>query len=220
MPAPLKARDLPPISPARISPPILSRVFLRPRLQRLFEQNEDKKLVLIIGQAAQGKTTAAAWYFQNTPRPSVWINLDPGDSDPVNLFYLLVQAIKARLPETDLTHLFSLPSGSMGPRDALSRYRGWASPLLETLKQPLQIFLDGLDRLSAKAEAFRLLQILIEEESSPLRFILLSRSYPSLSLEFQNLKMGRQALILENEDLAFSSQEIKQFFKEIHGLSS
>ncbi len=107
----------------------------------------------------------------------------------------------------------------MGPRDTLSRYREWVSLLLEALKQPLQIFLDGLDRLAAKAEAFRLLQILIEERSPFLRFILLSRSYPPLSLEFQNLKMSRQALILENEDLAFTSQEIKQFFKDIHGLS-
>ena len=216
---PPNAGDLPPVSPAKISPPALPRVFPRPRLQTLLEQNEDKKLVLIIGQAAQGKTTAAAWYFQNTLRPSVWINLDPGDSDPVNLFYLLVQAIKARLPETDLTHLFSLPSGSMGPRDALSRYRGWAALLLKTLNQPLQIFLDGLDRLSVEAEAFRLLQVLIEEESSPLRFILLSRSYPPLGFEFQKLKVGRRALILENEDLAFSSREIEQFFQEIHGLS-
>ena len=219
MTSPPNAGDLPPVSPARISPPALPRVFPRPRLQTLLEQNEDKKLVLIIGQAAQGKTTAAAWYFQNTLRPSIWINLDPGDSDPVNLFYLLVQAIKARLPETDLTHLFALPSGSMGPRDALSRYRGWAALLLKTLNQPLQIFLDGLDRLSVEAEAFRLLQVLIEEESSPLRFILLSRSYPPLGFEFQKLKVGRRALILENEDLAFSSREIEQFFQEIHGLS-
>jgi LuxR family maltose regulon positive regulatory protein len=74
----------------KIAPPNLAKIIPRPRILDFFEQNIDKKLILIVGQAAQGKsTTAASWYFHNGQRPSVWINLGPEDSDPVNFFYLL-----------------------------------------------------------------------------------------------------------------------------------
>lgn len=103
------AKSLPP-SLAKITPPSLHKILTRFRLQEVFEKNEDKKLVLIIGQAAQGKSTVAASYFQNSSRPSAWVNLGREDSDPVNFFYLLVQAVQRTFPERDLRPLLSIPS--------------------------------------------------------------------------------------------------------------
>jgi LuxR family transcriptional regulator, maltose regulon positive regulatory protein len=219
MPPTYKAADFPPVSPSKLSPPALPKILARPRLQTLFEQNEDKKLVLIIGQAAQGKTTAAAWYFQNTMKPSVWINLDPGDSDPVNFFYLLVNAVAAQLKEEDTKQLLSLPSQRLGPRECRYHYREWAAALFNTFNRPFHLFLDGLDRLDPRADSFGFLQALVEEMPPGIRLVLTSRGYPPLPFEFQKLKMGRQALVLENEDLAFRPQEIKQYFYSLQGLS-
>jgi ATP/maltotriose-dependent transcriptional regulator MalT len=74
------------LSLSKISPPVPSKILLRPRLLELIKKNEDKKLILIIGQAAQGKSTnAAAWYSTSTQRSSCWINLAPEDSDPVTV---------------------------------------------------------------------------------------------------------------------------------------
>jgi len=219
MPPPNKAADFPPVSPSKLSPPALPKILARSRLQTLFEQNEDKKLVLIIGQAAQGKTTAAAWYFQNSQRPSVWINLGPEDSDPVNLFHLLVSAVAAQVKEVDINSLHSLPSQRLGPRESRYNYREWAAALFKTFDRPFQLFLDGLDRLDPKADSFGFLQALVEALPPLVRLLLTARAYPPLSFEFQTLKMGRQALLLQNEDLAFSPPEIKQFFRELHGLS-
>ena len=70
---------------SKISPPASSKILPRPRLLDLFKKNKDKKLILIIGQAAQGKSTLAAWYFRESKRPSIWINLGPEDSDPVTV---------------------------------------------------------------------------------------------------------------------------------------
>ncbi len=85
MPSPEKAAKGFPLSFSKISPPAPSKIILRPRLLELFEKNEDKKLILITGQAAQGKSTLAALYFRETKRPSIWINLGPEDSDPVRV---------------------------------------------------------------------------------------------------------------------------------------
>jgi LuxR family transcriptional regulator, maltose regulon positive regulatory protein len=219
MPPTNKAADFPPVSSSKLSPPALPRILARSRLQKLFEQNEDKKLVLIIGQAGQGKTTAAASYFQNAQRPSVWINLGPEDSDPVNLFHLLVSAVAAQVKEEDIDTLHSLPSQRLGPRESRYHYREWAAALFQSFDRPFQLFLDGLDRLDPKADSFGFLQALVEALPPLVRLVLTARAYPPLSFEFQTLKMGRQALLLQNEDLAFSPSEIKQFFQELHGLS-
>jgi LuxR family transcriptional regulator, maltose regulon positive regulatory protein len=50
------------------------------------------------------------------------------------------------------------------------------------------------------------------------KYILTSRTYPPSSFAFQNLKMGRQALLLKNDDLAFSPEEIQRYAKDCQGL--
>ena len=119
----------------------------------------------------------------------------------------------------DLRPLRDLPSQALGPREGTYFYREWVGALFAALDQPLEIFIDGLDRLSLEAEAFRLLQVMIEETPPSVRIILLSRGYPPFSLDFQSLKMGQRALILSNEDLAFTVPEIREYFKEIHDFS-
>lgn len=204
---------------SKICPPDLSKIIPRPRLEKIFEKNDDKKLILIIGQAAQGKsTTAATWYFQKNNFSSVWINLDQEDSDPVNLFYLLVQTLHHEKKEKTIEALLALPSHTFGPKGGLYRYREWASAIYKTFHEPVQVFFDGLDRLLPEAESFHFIQVLIEKMPPAFKYILTSRAYPPLSLEFQNLKMGRQALLLKNEDLAFTPEEIQRYAKECQGL--
>ena len=113
----------------------------------------------------------------------------------------------------------ALPSRTFGPRDNLYRYQEWASAIYETFNGPVQVFFDGLDRLAPEAESFHFIQVLIEKMPPAFTYILTSRGYPPLSLEFQNLKMGQQALLLKNEDLAFTPEEIKRYAQECHGLS-
>jgi LuxR family transcriptional regulator, maltose regulon positive regulatory protein len=203
----------------KISPPELPKILLRPRLRDFFEQNEDKNLLLIIGQAAQGKTTLAASCFQNSGRPSGWINLDQEDSDPVNLFYLLVRALRHRLGGEGAEAILSLPVQSRGLQEDLFRYRDWAAALFKIFPQTFQIVFDGLDRLTPQAESFRFFQVLIETLPPSCRFILLSRYDPPFTENFHDPRMACQTLMLNNADLAFSPPEIKQYFKEFHGLS-
>ena len=172
-------------------PPALSKILPRPRLQEIFEKNIDKKLILIIGQPAQGKSTAAAaWYSQRNGRSSIWINLDHEDSDPVHLFYLLVQALHQDRKEKEIKTLLALPSQAFGPRDSLHRYRKWASAIYEIFNGPVKVFFDGLDRLGPQAESFHFIQVLIEKMPPAFNYILISREYPPQNLKFQNLKMG------------------------------
>jgi len=111
----------------------------------LIEQNKDKKLLLILGQAAQGKSTLAASYVHNLEIPSAWVNLSEEDSDPVNLFYSMALSLQHVLNDVDLSPVLSYPSVSMGPRLEIPLYREWINAIFERISVPIQIVLDGLD---------------------------------------------------------------------------
>jgi LuxR family maltose regulon positive regulatory protein len=207
------------ISTSKITPPHLPNVLYRPRLLDLLKKNQDKKLILILGQAAQGKSTLAASYVKGSKIPSAWMNLDGGDSNPMNLFYLIVYSLQYVLKDTDLDDLFSYSMVSSESRSEIPPFREWTQCIFEQITSPICIVMDGLDRLSSDALAFEFLQALIENSPPNVRFIMLSREIPPLPLEFQSLKMRQEAFILRNEDLAFTQEEIRTFFHEIRKIS-
>jgi len=199
---------------SKIIPPSLPKILYRPRLQNLLEKRKDKKLTLILGQAAQGKTTLVASFVKTSKTPSAWLNLGKEDSDPFNLFYSLIQSLKYVLPGIDFSHLLSHPLGRMAAGAEIPLFRDWVRSLCELISSPLQIILDGLDRFSDDAPAFKLIRILVEDAPPNIHLILLSRAMPPLSLEFQDLRIKQEAWVLANEELALTRNEIREFFKK------
>jgi LuxR family transcriptional regulator, maltose regulon positive regulatory protein len=187
------------------------RIIQRSRLINLLASNRDKKLILILGQAAQGKTTLAASYLTHHSQPHIWINLAAEDSDPVTLFYKLIQALQSAFQEKDLSALLDLPSQTMSPRPENLLYRGWIQATLKSTPAPLLLILDGLDRLPNQAPSRVFLQALIEEIPMGVQLFLLSRERPPLNIE--RWQMSQEAFTLTNEDLAFSFDEVTAFLR-------
>ena len=205
---------------SKITPPYLPKILYRPRLVNLIEENKNKKLILILGQAAQGKTTLAASYGTTSETPFAWMSLDKDESDSASLFHLTVQSLQQVLRDLDFSHLLSPPPPQItGPREEIPLYREWVQSIFKVVSIPVQIVMDGLDRLSTTASGFRFLQVLVEDSPASAHLILLSREIPPPVLEFQHLKIRQQALVLTNEDLAFTQEEIKGFFKKVRGIS-
>ena len=207
------------VSISKIAPPYLPKILHRSRLHDLLEKNKDKKLILILGQAAQGKTTLVASYVKTLKIPSAWMTLDKEDSDPFNLFHLIVLSLQHSLKDIDFSPLLSFPFGTLGPGLEGPLFRQWAQSLFELISPPIQIVMDGLDRLSPDAPVFKFLQVLVEEAPAHIHLIMLSREMPPLSMEFQHLKIRREALILTNEELAFTPNEINEFLQKIQRIS-
>jgi ATP/maltotriose-dependent transcriptional regulator MalT len=143
---------------SKITPPYLPKILYRPRLVNLIEENKDKKLILILGQAAQGKTTLAASYGKTSEMPFAWVSLDKDESDPINLFHLTVQSLQHTLKEINFSPLLSYPLQIMGPRDENPLYREWTQSIFKEVSIPVQIVIDGLDRLSTTAPGFKFLR--------------------------------------------------------------
>jgi LuxR family maltose regulon positive regulatory protein len=200
---------------AKITPPHLptKRILARPRLTDILKQHQDNRLLLILGQAAQGKSTLAAFHVGASDLPTAWINLGPEDSDPVNLFYLLVQSLQQVLPETDLSTVLTYPSLMMGPREEVPLYRDWVLAIFALIPTPVQVVFDGLDRLAPEAPAHVFLQVLLDHAPPGLHLIMLSRELPPLQIH--DLQLRREAYLLTNQELAFTRQETGEFFRTV-----
>jgi LuxR family maltose regulon positive regulatory protein len=207
----------PAVSVSKITPPRLPQVLHRRRLIKRLEKNKGKRLVLMLGQAAQGKSTLAASYLATSKTPCAWVNLTKDDSDPANLYYSIVHALQRVMKDRDLSELLSYPSVSMGPREETPLYREWTQAVFEHISASIQIVLDALDRLSPDASSLKLLQVMVSEAPPHIHLFLLSREVPFIEIE--ELKIKQEALVLNNEDLAFSLDEVKAFFREIKGIS-
>jgi len=197
----------------KVSPPKLSSVIPRPRLFQRLNQNDDKQLIFILGQAAQGKSTLAASYFEKLNIKPAWINLSEEDSDPVNFFHALISALEAAVKSVDFSAIKEYPAISAGPRDEIALYRDWLQSIFSLVSDPIHIVMDGLDRLYADAASHRFLQKLVEEKPSNVIVWILSRTAASFKLE--RLKITQKMVLLDNQELSFTKDEIKIYFKKI-----
>lgn len=206
------------INISRIKPPQLPRIALRSRLYERLKAHSDKRVIFITGQAAQGKSTLAAAHVQSSGELTAWITLTPGDSDALNLFLVWIQSLQQALPGQDLSDLLAYPA-AMRPRADIPLYTDWIQAALRLIEPPprLCVVLDGLDRLAPDASALRFLQVLVQEAPPWMRLFILSRELPAFSVE--QMQISREALVLYNDDLAFTPDEVQRYFNDLHGIA-
>lgn len=198
--------------------PDLARTISRPRLIERVIAATTARVILITGQAAQGKSTLAANIARLDGPTGVWMHLDASDSDPVNFFRLLVQALKTARPGLDVSPYLKTPGISLGPQSGPDRIVEQAGIFIQSVmaKAPVRLVLDGLDGLAENSDSLSLVRRIHDVIFPPSGMVLVSRGRPPLALE--NQRMRQEMLVLDNAALAFSNEEITRFFLELHGL--
>jgi len=210
---PVNPQEIPTHLLSRITPPHLERALDRTRLIDFIDKNLHHKIILILGQAAQGKSTLAASYVRKAGCPWAWINMGLHESDPANLFQTLTQAVYYATKTPQLMEILKYPGIAMGIREERFLYREWLQALTGHITGPLLVVLDGLDRLAPKAPSHGLIEVFMEILPSGIKLILTSRETPPI--EIQKLKINQKLSVLENEDLAFTQAETGDFFRHI-----
>ncbi len=171
------------------------------------------KVVLLLGQAAQGKTTLAAAYIDTVDSPVAWIDLDRAAADPANLYYLLVRALDHADLLREPDRFLEKPVLALGPGEGAARWQARLQALFVGWQAEGLLVIDGLEHLPRASASFDLLQTLLDHQPIGLRLLLLSRREPRL--KFQQLSVRRQALVIPNAELAFTPTEIETFFKQV-----
>jgi LuxR family transcriptional regulator, maltose regulon positive regulatory protein len=195
------------------TPPQLPLIVARPRLLKRLDTRPAPKLILLLGQAAQGKTTLAAAYLQTQQIPVAWIDLDGTAADPANFYYLLVRALETTGLLGNPTPFLDNPVLALGAGDGIQRWRARLRALVDHWDGDGILVIDGLERIPRTSAGVDLLQTLLDHLPDGLRIILLSQSEPRL--RFQHLRLRRQAMMITNRELAFSKEEIAAFFDQV-----
>ncbi len=195
---------------SKFTPPALPPLVERRGLFRRLHAGRDRRVVLILGQPAQGKSTLVAAYTAAAGIPTAWLHLDRKAADARTCFNLLGHAL-TRLSK-DSTPL-GYPNGSKPAKVSGRKEIRWQErlePLMACIAAPAAIVLDGIDRLGPQAGALELIATLVAVVPNGVQIHLISRRPPPLKL--QRLRIRRQLMTLENADLAFDSEEIRLFF--------
>src|SRR5919202_5745419 len=79
-------------------PPPRPNVVLRSRLITRLNAGLHRKLTLVVAPAGFGKTTLVSAWLADCGRPSAWLSLDEGDSDPARFLTYLVAALQTIAP--------------------------------------------------------------------------------------------------------------------------
>src|SRR6185503_1903538 len=95
-------------------PPPPPKVVLRPRLIERLDETASVRgtpsVTLISAPAGFGKTTLVSEWVAHGGRPTAWLSLDEGDSDPTRFLTYLVAALRTIAPTLGEGVLEVLPS--------------------------------------------------------------------------------------------------------------
>lgn len=200
---------------SKYSVPKLPAVVSRLRLIERLHDDPDRHLILVIGQAAQGKTTLVADFLATQDLPAAWLHLDPKDGDSANFYHNLIRALSHALPKSSLDEFTEQAHVAMGASEAIVRYEALLGSIWRRLPDNIHMVLDGLEQLSAKASSWSLIQRMVDLTADRGRLLVLSRQMPRIKLQQQ--VMGRTLLTLDNEELAFTLEEVSAYFEVVHG---
>jgi len=198
------------MNPTSTIPAAPLHILDRDRLMNRLLSWEDRKLVIIHGQAGQGKTTLAASYVRTLACPSLWHTMGPAEIDPYLFLGSLGQTIRNARP----SRTAGLPAlqdrhGIDGP---LPDAEAWVRQALSSPPGPSLFVIDDCHHASSSPSLLRILQTLIDRTPPQVRFILLTRT--RLDLQVARLRTSQLMGELTNEDLTFNASEVHDLFTQ------
>ena len=198
----------------KILPPRPVNILERERLINRLRAWEDKKLVIIHGQAGQGKSTLAAGYVGTLASPSVWYNIDLEDDNPAVFLSCLGQAIQRACPGR-VPKLPLIPQNRYGGGGMYQGIGRWIGQVFGNLPPQSLIVFDDYN-ISSPLTLQHILKALMEFTPPHIRFMLISRTQPEL--EIARLRAKRIVGEITGDDLKFSDPEVRDLFGSVFGM--
>ena len=194
------------------SPPPLPKSVLRPRLLEQLNEGLHSKLTLISAPAGFGKTTLVSEWLADCERPTAWLSLGDGDSDPTSFLTYLVAALRGVAATLGEGVGAALESPQPPPSEAI------LTTLINEMSAVPDAFilvLDDYHVIDAKP-VDKALSFLLEHLPPQLHLIIITREDPPLPLA--RLRARGQLTELRAADLRFTHPEATEFLKGVMGL--
>jgi LuxR family transcriptional regulator, maltose regulon positive regulatory protein len=159
-------------------PPPRANAVLRPRLVEQLNDGLHRKLTLISAPAGFGKTTLVSEWIAGSDRPTAWLSLDAGDSDPIRFLGYFVTALQT-VDKTLGQGLLALLASPQPPRT-----EAMLTTLLNDITASAKNFmfvLDDYHLIDAKA-VDTMLVFLLEHLPPQMHLVITTREDPQLPL--------------------------------------
>ncbi len=189
------------MKPTPESGPLPSAIVQRPRLHRLLAGVAAPGIVTVCARAAQGKSTLIADYLQSTAKRACWVQLGPADADPNHFVGHLIECVANGCSRG--SRATAVSRQKTGPE----RIGG----ILAGLPPDIHLVLDGWHRMGVSSQTRQWIDAIVA--ARPPRGCTYFLSRENLPLALQRHRMRRQALVLGDQDLDFTEDEIVAFFQ-------
>ena len=196
---------------AKLTPPRLPAVLMRPRLFRLLDRARRQPVVWITAPPGYGKTTLVASYLKTRKLNTLWYQVDEGDADIATFFHYLGLAAQQAAPR----HTRPLPNLTPEYLLGLPTFtRSFFQTLCKRLKSAAVLVLDNYQLVPADSKLHEVVQWAIEALPPGMRLIVLSRARPPAALA--RSQANQVIEVVAKEALQLTDSETKAVVR-LHG---
>ena len=188
---------------------------IRSRVLERLEAGRVRPLTLVSAPAGYGKSiTVSSWLETCTDWPSVWLSLDPDDSDLRQFLHYFLATVQRAFPGAceqtqGLIHSHQLPS--------LATLTASLSNGLDAIASPFILVLDDYHRIDAGSLVNELLHQLLAHPPIPLHLVIVCRRDPALQLA--TLRGLDQITEIRMQGLRFDIEETTALLECIPGFT-
>ncbi len=201
-----------PVSKIKITLPTRrSEVVSRPRLLDSLYEQLDKKLVLVAAPAGYGKTTLLIDLATNSELPICWISLDVLDQEPQRFLTYLISSIANTFPDFGKESFVALENLTSFEKDGERLLVAITNEIEDKISEHFAIVLDDYHLIDPVPVIRQLVSRFMQLSGENVHLILSSRSLPDLP-DLPLFISRNQATGLSFEEVAFTPEEIQQFF--------
>lgn len=171
----------------------------------------DNDIVVIEGQAGQGKTVLATQLLDHFQLPSLWYQVTQEDADPVYLLRALYTGLVRNFTDFSSPVMAQMLSSGEVSRDNLQRLTAvLAGDLAASMDQRICMVIDDLHLLGEHPLSLELLTAFIQATRSQVKYICTSRHETPAVLHSREKSNG--SLRIPNDLLKMDRTEIAQLF--------
>lgn len=190
----------------------------RPRLLDRLDVIKSKKLLLVTGFPAQGKTTLLKKYINRQETDHIWIKLDRTDCLPKYFCETILSKVKKLVPEKRQSVLRDkLDQINDTSSLATTHLRRWALKLMQEIESDAILVIDNMEKVIINEETLDIIEGLLNIAHTGLRMIFISRELPCLRL--QKMIIQGVAIHLGEDDLRLTFEEFQLFWSEFFDMS-
>jgi LuxR family maltose regulon positive regulatory protein len=190
----------------------------RRRLLDLLYANLEHRLTIVHAPAGYGKTTLLVDFVHDLAMPACWLSLDEEDRDQATFLRYLRLCLRHRFPGVDSGAKGTIALDSAAASAEAEHLVGQiVTALHRDVREPVTIIFDDFHCVDGCEPVMHLVDRFLLRLPPNCRLMICSRTKPSLS-GLLRLEGQREVATIDASLLAFTVDEIRQYYSQIHGV--